>query len=150
MVFSHINHIIFFSTRAQYLPCPSRNESGLAGSRAACWALLCFSAEAGECDEWAGDCRERRTGLLDKVLGSCWKEPSFPTESLSLCYISFLFDFFFCLKWLSLKCGGSTFSQRGKVKEVGENSGAYDQRHHSTALNTQVKSGLGQSLGSIH
>lgn len=96
----------FFSTRAQYLPCPSRNESGLAGSRAACWALLCFSAEAGVCDEWAGDCRERRTGLLDRVLGSCWKEPSFPTESLSLCYLSFLFDFFFfSLKWLSLKCG---------------------------------------------
>lgn len=71
MDFSHTNHIMFFSTGAQYLPHLARNESGLAGSRAACRASLCFAAEAGVCDEWAGDCRKRKTGLLDRVPGSC-------------------------------------------------------------------------------
>lgn len=93
MVFSHTNHTKCFSTRAQYLPCPSSNESGPAGSRAACRASLCFSAEAGVCDEWAGDCRKRGTGLLVRALGSCWKKPSFPPASLTLCYLSFLFAF---------------------------------------------------------
>lgn len=121
-LFSHQPHN-FFSTRAQYLPCPSRNESGQAGSKAACWALLCFSAEAGACDEWAGDCRRRRTSLLDKVLGSCWKEPSFPTESLGSCYITFLFDFFPLLQMAITKMWMVAPSPRGEIKELAENSG---------------------------
>lgn len=56
-------------------------------------AARCFSAEAGACDEWAGDGRKRGTGLLAKGLGSCWKKASCPAESPALRYPSFLFAF---------------------------------------------------------
>lgn len=126
---------MFFSTGAQYLPCPSRNESGLAGSRAACRASLCFSVEAGVCDEWAGDCRKRRTGLLARVLGSCWKKPSFPAESLTSCYLSFLFTF---LPQLAIaKTWMVSPSPRGVgQRSWGKTPGAYDQGHHRKAIKT--------------
>lgn len=99
-------------------------------------AARCFSAEAGVCDEWAGDCRKRRTGLLAKGLGSCWKKASFPAESLALRYLSFLFAFLRLLATAKVGIGSSCpevgISQREK------NSGVGEQRHLGKRLHGVV------------